>query len=243
MCLENFFRSTPRRIREGPGPSVPVDRLNGIKLMPSETIIVSTEEFLKHYAPFNPSECEVGLCLQYLTSKNLIKEGKEGRPIWSEYPDHPSNEYHSESAAYSPLQDIFDAISQIQVPGRVASCEYHSKSRSTTASEISGSSHKIDGYLAPKQSTVPTWEKGQKIPTADLALNAEFKLRESDKIDVSSSVLSGILMIAEPFQNRIKCFGGATHCMNEDVRRTHTFSVRRESYSSHLKLTYFVDDY
>jgi hypothetical protein len=223
---------------------VPVDRLNDIKLMPNETIIVSAEEFLKHYAPFNPSESEVELCIQYLISKNLIKEGKEGRPR-SEYPDHPLDEYQSESAAYSPLQDIFDAINQVQVPGRVASCEYHSKSQSTTASEIPDPSHKIDRYLVPKQSTVPTWEIGQKIPTADLALNAEFKLRESDKIDVSSSVLlvSEILMIAKPFQNRIKYFGGATHCMNRDVRRTHTFSVRRESHSSHLKLTYSVDDY
>jgi predicted transcriptional regulator len=221
---------------------VPVDRLNGVKLMPSETIIVSAEEFLKHYSPFDPSNSEVKLCIQHLTSKKLIKETKEGRSIWSEYPDHPSNQYHSESAAYSPLQDIFDAISQVQVPGRIASCEYHSKSQSTTASEISGSSHKIDGYLAPKQSTVPTWEKGQKIPTADLALNAEFKLRESDKIEVSGSGLSEMLMIAKPFQNRIKCFGGATHCMNEDVRRTHTFSVRRDSHSCHLNLTYFVDD-
>jgi hypothetical protein len=41
----------------------------------------------------------------------------------------------------------------------------------------------------PKQSTVPTWKKGQKIPTADLALNVEFELWESDKVDVRSSML------------------------------------------------------
>jgi predicted transcriptional regulator len=176
---------------------VPVDRLHGVKLMSNETIIVSAEEFLKHYAPFDPSDSEVELCIQHLTSKNLIKESKEGRSIWSEYPDHPSNQYHSESAAYSPLQDIFDAISQVEVADRVASCEYQSKSQSTTTSEIPGPSYKVDGYLAPKQSTVPTWEKGQKIPIADLALNAEFELRESNKIDVRSSVFAEMLMIAE----------------------------------------------
>jgi hypothetical protein len=143
--------------------------------MDTEIVLVSAQDFLKHYAPFEPSESDFELCIKYLISKDLITESK-GRQSWSQYLDRPSKQYNDESTAYRSFKDIFDAISQAQVPDRVAFCEYHSKYQSTTASKMSGTSYQVDGYLMPKQSTMPTWERRQKIPTADLTLNVEFEL-------------------------------------------------------------------
>jgi hypothetical protein len=53
--LISYVRSTPWRIREGPGPSVPYDRHRGAKFMNTETVIVSAQDFLRHYPPFEPS--------------------------------------------------------------------------------------------------------------------------------------------------------------------------------------------
>ncbi|KAA1476318.1 hypothetical protein DENSPDRAFT_505805 [Dentipellis sp. KUC8613] len=184
--------------------------------MDGEIVTVPHASFLRDYAPWEPSEDVVEACLDELVKANLVTKN---RRKFSAFKKKPKNSFKSEVAAFKFITSICDAIAKTDVPHREACFKMEQKPRSRTASETPGSSHEIDGYFTPLKSTVPkaVESKSKNTPTADSAVNCEWKLDSGPDPTVD---------------NYRKVVSAAVHVMNDDVRRMFTYSVRPSSLCS-----------
>ncbi|KAI8974041.1 hypothetical protein BD414DRAFT_498981 [Trametes punicea] len=133
----------------------------------------------------------------------------------------PAGQGGNERKIFRPLGNIIDAIAKVPLPNLSPSCEYKEEPYSTD-SEVSGSQHRIDGYLGLIKSTSPPAPKRSRAATSDVAVNFEFKSEDKP------------YLIRD---NRWKMLYSAFHNLHSDCQRKHTYSMTIED--NHVCLWYF----
>ncbi|KAJ2976429.1 hypothetical protein NUW54_g11566 [Trametes sanguinea] len=114
-----------------------------------------------------------------------------------------------------------NAIAKVPLPNLSASCTYEEEPYATD-SEVSGSQHRIDGFLRLVKSMSPRAPKRSKAPTSDIAVSFEYKCDEkADNIT----------------DNRWKALYSAFHTLHSDCQRKHMYSVTIED--NHVSLWHF----
>ncbi|KAA1476268.1 hypothetical protein DENSPDRAFT_827146 [Dentipellis sp. KUC8613] len=180
--------------------------------MDGEIVQVSLQSFMDNYAPFAPTEDQVQACIDILLQSQQLFHSKDGRLLFTACDTKPSVRFTRETS-YEFLSPVCQVMRTSQIEGRQPSCIMEQKPYHTTSSEITGSTHKIDGYFKPIQSTIPDGEKENKTPTADIVVNCEWKLEDKDGGGVD---------------NRRKVVSAACHGMNNDPLRQFTYSITTE---------------
>ncbi|EJF57480.1 hypothetical protein DICSQDRAFT_173936 [Dichomitus squalens LYAD-421 SS1] len=190
--------------------------------MNRELVAVSFESFIKHYAPFQPSSEVVDKCLERLRTDGLVVPTTAGVDRFAGFQEPPSRQYTSKKVAYGHLSAICRSISQVAVDGRVVSCSLVQEPDTTTGSQNPEASHAIDGYCKPVTSTVPppNSPEEEREDTADIAVNCEWMLPESDD--------DPVLRHGDVIHSRLNAVSAALHEMNNDPRRTHMYSTTIE---------------
>lgn len=124
----------------------------------------------------------------------------------------PAGQGRNERKIFRPLGNIINAIAKVPLPNLSPSCEYKEEPYSTE-SEVSGSQHRIDGFLGLIKFTSPPAPKGSRVATSDVAVNFEFKSENKPHLirDVSSLTKfdSGNLTWTsglEPLEDALFCF-------------------------------------
>ncbi|KAI9060134.1 hypothetical protein FKP32DRAFT_1605550 [Trametes sanguinea] len=122
---------------------------------------------------------------------------------------------------FQSLGTIMNAIAEVRLPNLSASCRYKEEPY-TTASEVSGSEHRIDGCLWLIKSMSPPAPKRSNTPTSDIAVSFEFKCDEEP--DHSNDT-------------RWKALYTAIDALHSDCQRKHTYSITIED--NYMSLWYF----
>ncbi|KAI0349306.1 hypothetical protein OH77DRAFT_1525784 [Trametes cingulata] len=130
-------------------------------------------------------------------------------------------ENKTERRIFRSLGTVMNAVAKVHLPNLSASCTYEEEPYATD-SEVSGSQHRIDGFLRLTKSMSPRAPKRSKAPTSDVAASFEYKCEEKpDNIT----------------DNRWKALYSAFHTLHSDCQRKHMYSVTVED--NHVSLWHF----
>ncbi|KAG8901345.1 hypothetical protein FRB99_005381 [Tulasnella sp. 403] len=182
--------------------------------MQGEVAEVDIEKFVDYYLPFHPDNDVIDTAVECLVESGNLRKQQDGE-VWTKF---DGVEDSDEDARFNRLIPIFEVLQGLKVGHRERTCGFRRDPNRTTASEISGSAHKVDGYLGLMKSTMPvsSLPVSKEVPTADVAVNCEFKLDPKKRPD-----------------NRRKVLYSAGHAMNNDP-------CRRFMYSVHLPIRTFT---
>ncbi|KAJ8482394.1 hypothetical protein ONZ51_g5384 [Trametes cubensis] len=237
---------SPRQDRTAPRhglSSLDLIRQRLARVMMPEILEGPEDRWLQHYTSNCVGEQALEQVILALLKKGLVFN-HEGTLRWKDFPDKPSLlreqklnkstektdgsapidtavQRKTERKIFRPLGTIIDAIAAVPLPNLSPSCKYEEEPYSTD-SEVSGSQHRIDGFLRLNKSTSPPGPKGSRTPTSDIAVNFEFKCSDAPQ---------------EIIDNRSKALYSAFHNLHSDCQRKHTYSITIED--NHVCLWYF----
>ncbi|TFK45764.1 hypothetical protein OE88DRAFT_1100184 [Heliocybe sulcata] len=196
--------------------------------MQRELVAVPTQRFLEHYLPFVPTEASMEDCLQRLISEGLVVEKCHdglSQYSWTSYPDRPSKVASDAVTAYQPLEDIYRVLSTLTINRRQAACAYIQQPVDAQVSETPGSPQNVDTFFVPLQSGSTT----EPIRPANVIVNASYQLQNNaDSVNHVRSILCADIHTTKYLQSRLKVLTSVMRCMNEDLRRTHMYSMTIE---------------
>ncbi|TFK45768.1 hypothetical protein OE88DRAFT_1740032 [Heliocybe sulcata] len=180
--------------------------------MQTELVAVPSQRFLEHYLPFVPTETNMEDCLQTLMREGVVVDDCHdglSQSSWASYPDRPSKVASDAVTAYQPLEGICRVLSTLRINKRQASCAYIQQPVDAQVSETPGFAQNVDAFFVPPQSG----SCAEPIPAQNVIVNARYQLQTSvDSVN----------------ENRFKVLSGVMRCMDEDLRRTHMYSMTIE---------------
>jgi hypothetical protein len=145
--------------------------------MDGEMLVCDLREFRQHYLPFNPTVEEVGLALEFLQKQERLKRNEDFDDncdyTWSDL-DPPSKSTQVESKVFKLLVEIFSALETFTFSSTpLRTCNYCFKQHGniSLASQIPGSSHRIDGSFSGEPSPL----------ICDVAVSVELKKYSGSK--------------------------------------------------------------
>jgi len=109
------------------------------------------DEFLRHYAPFCPTNNSIYIALKKLEDKTLLQDN-----IWQAFIDKkkPSRTRESEETAFEGIENIVKALTgHYSMAHRTCNFKYSICDDTHMAGEIAGSTFRIDAYFSPLSST------------------------------------------------------------------------------------------
>jgi len=164
-------------------------RPNVMQQMADEMLCCDIDEFLRHYAPFCPTEKSIDGALENL-ERNEILQGDGWRDFRNN--DKPSNTGKAESEAFEKLKDIVQVLTKRKCFGtdskasRKCNLSYHICGEQQMVGEIPGSTFRIDAYLSP---TSPPPQL-REVVVSQVAVAAEFKRKKNHFRDVRTQILN-----------------------------------------------------
>ena len=159
--------------------------------MADEMLDCGIDEFLRHYAPFCPTDDSISNALGRLRhDKFLTKDewrGLSGDEI-------PSKSKESEAHVFGKLKPIIGALTAQECfdinSSALRKCNFNYEDCGDTQmiGEIAGSTFRIDAYFSPASS--PPLYMSEKVVVSQVAVAAEFKRRRKDFYGVRIQILN-----------------------------------------------------
>ncbi|KAL4259859.1 hypothetical protein AB1N83_008984 [Pleurotus pulmonarius] len=166
--------------------------------MEKESSIVSVEEFISHYLPFEPAEDDVKKVEESLAKTEILVK-VHGNLRFRAFPVPPCRM----DGTYRPLDDISRAIASVPVEGRERNeFSFRVCPNTVIKSQIAGSDNKVDGCFTSESPDSTT------LDTYHLACILEYKLDSTQEIENNKQAVSASVQI-----------------MNDDVRRMFTYGI------------------
>ncbi|KAF4563844.1 hypothetical protein EYR36_003088 [Pleurotus pulmonarius] len=166
--------------------------------MEKEFSIVSVEEFISHYLPFEPAEDDVKKVEESLAKTEILVE-VHGNLRFRAFPVPPCKI----GRTYRPLDDISRAIASGSVEGRTRNeFSFRVCPNTVIKSQIAGFDNNVDGCFTSEDPESKT------LDTSRLACILEYKLDSTQEIENNKQALSASVQI-----------------MNDDVRRMFTYGI------------------
>ncbi len=147
--------------------------------MVNEILECPIDNFLKHYAPFDPPQEYVDIAYKALKDKSLLTEvGNE--TILSDYTTPPGDIGPPEPVVFKELEGIMDILGAEHLAGRKRIFSYKDCPYAEAASEIDGTNFKVDARITKTP-------KAKRVILSDAAAVAEYKKgnKPDDVKDVS----------------------------------------------------------
>ncbi|KAF4563843.1 hypothetical protein EYR36_003087 [Pleurotus pulmonarius] len=168
--------------------------------MEKESSIVSVEEFISHYLPFEPAEDDVKKVEESLAKTEILVK-VHGNLRFRAFPVPPCKI----GGTYRPLDDISRAIASESVEGRTRNAfSFRVCPNTVIKSQITGSDNKVDGCFTSESPDSTT------LDTYHLACILEYKFDSTQEIENNKQAVSASVQI-----------------MNDDVRRMFTYGNPR----------------
>lgn len=167
--------------------------------MVNEILECPIDDFLKYYAPFNPSNHSVTQVFDDLQKRFLLEEvGEAGRMTWTmtlaDYTTSPSGIEAPEPTVFKSLEGIMDVLETVGYVNKDGTTRervfsYKDCPSSTMISEIDGTNFKVDACITSDV-------EAKKVALSDVGAIAEFKKANvpMDAEDVSTHV--GVIQVS-----------------------------------------------
>lgn len=205
--------------------------------MDSEILECPINDFLRHYAPFYPSDSSVTIAQEELEKSHLKPVDSGSGKVWAlaPYIKPPRDIKTIEPTVFNCLENIIGALEGVgcadanEAP-RDRLFSYKSCLLNNKASEIEGTNFKVDAYITSDP-------KAKKLILSDAVAVAEFKKKgdpESTRDVSSCRCIIPVYYTDTSYQNRLKMISVASQIMNDDPRRMWVYGVCR--YGSPLEV-------
>jgi hypothetical protein len=136
----------------------------------------------------------------FYTRHILLSHTIIGSLEWVKFPTKPAQIKGNEDTVFEPLRNICDTLGTVPCEDRDRNLTLELRPRHTTASEVGGSTHRVDGFLRPNDRTINYPDivdspRKDTFRTAEIAVTFEFKRLEHDGmiIDVRPAICVAFL--------------------------------------------------
>jgi len=162
--------------------------------MAGEMLCCDIDEFMRHYAPFCPTDDSINSALEKLKHEKLL-QGKKWRKLGSgKISSKTDKKGKKETKVFQRLKFVVEALMGQECFGtgsktsRKCNFNYHDHGDTQMVGENAGSTFRIDAYFSPASS--PPLFKSEKVVVSQVAVAAEFKKKEEDFHHVCTQILN-----------------------------------------------------
>jgi len=156
--------------------------------MAGEMLCCDIDEFLRHYAPFCPTDDSINSAFEKLKHEKLLQGSKRRKLSRGKISSKTNKKGKKETEVFKRLKFIVEALTGQECfstgskASRKCNFNYHDCGDTQMVGENAGSTSRIDAYFSPTSS--PPLFKSEKVVVSQVAVAAEFKKEKKDFHDV-----------------------------------------------------------